>query len=65
MARRSTAKLVSAFRKEINCWNLGHDEEILIRIFVACLSERMAGRDPAELTTGQRQSVDTNEERTT
>ena len=49
-AKRSQAKLVLAFREEIKLWKLSHDEDILIRTFVACLSEKMKGRDPADLT---------------
>lgn len=48
--RYSQAKLVKAFREEIKLWKLSHDEDILLRVFVLCLSERMKGRDPADLT---------------
>lgn len=54
-APRSQAKLVLAFREEIKLWQLTYDEDILVRMFVACLSERMQGRDPAELTQPREQ----------
>ena len=51
MARpKSQTVLARAFRQEINCWRLGFEEECLVRMFVACLSERMKGNDPALLT---------------
>ena len=49
-AKRSQAKLVKAFREEIKFWKLSYDEDTLVRMFVACLSERMKSRDPADLT---------------
>ncbi len=48
--RYSQAKLVKAFREEIKLWKLSRDEDIMLRVFVACLSERMKGRDPGDLT---------------
>ena len=51
-ANRSSEKLALAFREEIKVWKLSRDEDILVRMFVACLSERMDGRDPADMTEG-------------
>ena len=49
-ANRSWEKLALAFREEIKLWKLSRDEDIVVRMFVACLSERMKGRDPSDLT---------------
>ena len=53
--RYSQAKLVKAFREEVRLWKLTHDEDILLRVFMVCLSERMKGRDPADLTQPAKQ----------
>ncbi len=41
--------LSEAFNAELKQWQVTFEQESLLRAFCVCLSERLAGRDPADL----------------
>jgi hypothetical protein len=46
---RAKMTLPEAFNAELKQWRVTFEQESLLRAFCVCLSERLAGRDPAAL----------------